>query len=82
MRWRDTVSNAWEDSGEKSRIRKWINFDGPSANFLRKIMNQNILKKQALSIKYAKKLKRSKKSAKENKTREKENTTLFEHKTN
>lgn len=41
--------NAWDDSGEKSRIRKWINFDGPSANFLRKIMNQNILKKQSLS---------------------------------
>lgn len=49
MRWQDTVSNAWEDSGEKSRIRKWINFDGPSAGFLRKIMNQNILKKQSLS---------------------------------
>ena len=81
MRWQDTIANAWEDSGEKSRIRKWINFDGPSANFLRKIMNQNIMKKTIAVIKYAKNLKHSKKSAKENKTKEKENTTLFKHKT-
>ena len=49
MRWQDAVANAWDDSGEKSRIRKWINFDGPSANFLHTIINQNILKKQLLS---------------------------------